>query len=211
MKKSTTFFAMLLLCCGIGYTLEKNQIGFSARVPYGKGTIKMNFLIDKEGGWGCGTGSQEHNCPCVDVDTEGELVIPDSIIRPGGQTVSVNWISPGSFQSCPRLTHIHIPKTVKYISDLSFEGCTSLREITFPDSVLIIYPLAFKGCTGLRRVRFLSSQPPKSYYYDNFEETTFATATLVVPAEAADRYLHCPLTYRFRYHAEILPLYKETH
>lgn len=211
MKKIIILSTLMLLFCGIGYTLEKGQLGFSASVPYGKGNIQMNFLIDKDWGWGCGTGSQEYDCPCVDAETEGELIIPDSITMPDGQMGSVNWISRGSFQSCPKLTKIHIPNTVRYISDLSFAGCTSLREITLPDSIECIYPQAFIGCTSLRRFRFLSSQPPKNYYIDIFDETTYTTATLVVPVEAAERYQHCPLTHRFRYHAEILPLYKETH
>ena len=211
MKKIIIFLTLMLLFCGIGYTLEKDQLGFSASVPYGRGNIQMNFLIDKPFGWGCGTGRQEYDCPCVDADTDGELVIPDSTTMPDGQTVSVNWISRGSFQSCPKLTKIHIPNTVRYISDLSFAGCNSLREITIPDGIRGIFPQAFIGCTGLRRVRFLSSQPPGVHYIDAFDEITYATATLVVPAEATERYQHCPLTHRFRYHAEILPLYKETH
>ena len=211
MKKIIIFLTLMLLFCGIGYTLEKDQLGFSASVPYGRGNIQMNFLIDNPFGWGCGTGSQEYGCPCVDADIEGELVIPDSITMPDGQTVSVNWISRGSFQSCPKLTYIHIPNTVKYISDLSFAGCNSLREITIPDRIRGIYPQAFIGCTEVRRVRFLSSQPPEENYFGTFDEITYATATLVVPAEAVEHYQYSPLTNRFRYHAEILPLYKETH
>ncbi len=209
MKKITTFFTMLLLCCGIGYTLEEGQDSFTASVPYGKGSIQMTFIMD--GKWGCGTGIWEYNSPCVDADTEGELVIPDSITRLDGQKVSVNWISRGSFQSCPNLTKVQIPNTVKYISDRSFAGCASLREITFPGNLEIIYPEAFSGCSGLRRVRYLSHNPPMIYHGDKFDDEVYAVATLIVPAEAYERYISNPMNHRFRYHAEILPLYKETH
>ncbi len=209
MKRFTLFCLILLLFCGIGYTLNPGQVGFTASVPYGNGSIKMNFVIDGNSEWGCGTGSQDYNKPCVDEDTEGELVIPDSITGPDGRAFPIQWISRGSFQSCPKLTHIHIPQTVKYISDLSFSGCTSLQEITFPERLKTIYPQAFLGCTGMRRVRFLSHHPPGCYYNDTFEETTYATATLVIPAEAAEHYINYPLTHHFRYHAETLPLYKE--
>ncbi len=209
MKRIALFSLILLLCCGIGYTIGGKDVVFTVEVPNGKGTIKMDFVIDGDTVWGCGTGTQDYNKPCVDEDTEGELIIPDSITAPDGRTFPIQWISRGSFQSCPKLTHIHIPNTVKYISDLSFSGCTSLQEITFPERLKIIYPQAFLGCTGLRRVRFLSSQLPRNYYNDTFEETTYATATLVIPAESAEHYLNCPLTHRFRYHAETLPLYKE--
>lgn len=210
MKQLTTFI-ILLICCGIGYTMEEGQVGFTASVPCRKGSIQMRFLMDKDWGWGCGTGSQEYNCPCIDANAKGEFIIPDSIITPNGEMVSINWISRGSFQSCPGLTKIHIPNTIKNISDLSFAGCSSLREITLPKDLVCIYPQAFIGCISLRRVRFLSIMPPRSYYNDTFDEATNATATLVIPAETAEYYLSNPLTHRFRYHAEILPLYKETH
>ncbi len=211
MKKIIIFLTLMLLFSGIGYTLNKNQIGFSVSVPCGEGNIRMNFLLDKNWNWGCGTGSEEYGCPCVDADTEGELVIPDSITMPDGQKVSVNWISRGSFQSCPNLTKIQIPNTVKYISDRSFAGCASLREITFPGNLEIIYPEAFSGCSGLRRVRYLSHNPPMIYHGDKFDDEVYAVATLIVPAEAYERYISNPMNHRFRYHAEILPLYKETH
>ena len=208
MKRIALFSLILLLCCGIGYTIGGKDVVFTVEVPNGKGTIKMDFTFDSNWGWGWGIGNQHYNTPCVPADTEGELIIPDSITTPDGSTMPVKWISQGSFQSCPNLTRIQLPSSIMAISDLSFSGCTSLREITLPDSLVIIYPQAFLGCTGLRRVRFPSFQPPRSYY-DTFEEVTYATATLVIPVETAEWYLSNPLTHRFRYHAEVLPLYKE--
>ena len=207
MKKIIAVSILMLLFCGIGYTLGKGQLDFFASVPYGKSNIQMNFSLSKS--WGCGTGSSEYGCPCVDADTEGELVIPDSITMPDGQKVSVNWISRGSFQSCPNLTKVQIPNTVKYISDRSFAGCASLREITLPGNFECIYPEAFSGCSGLRRVRYLSHNPPMTYHGDKFDDEVYAVATLIVPAEAYERYISNPINHRFRYHAEILPLYKE--
>ena len=207
MKKIFTLIATMLLCCGIGYTLEECPVPFTTDVPYKQGTIKMDFTFDRDWGFGWGTGSQKHNTPCVSAETEGELFIPDSIIVPNGSKMPVTWISRGSFQSCPNLTQVHLPKTIEHISDLSFSGCTSLREITFPDSLEWIYPRAFIGCTALQRVRFLSATPPNCYNNDNFDDVTYATATLVVPVKAAEAYLNNSLTYRFRYHAEVIPIY----
>ena len=207
--KRITLSLIMLLCCSIGHPVDdKESVRFTADVPFGKGTIKMDVILESNWGWGWGTGSQKLDAPCIPADTKGELFIPDSITVPDGSKMPVTWISRGSFQTCQNLTQVHLPKSITHISDLSFSGCTSLREITFPDSLEWIYPRAFIGCTALRRVHFLSATPPKCYNNDNFDEATYATATLVVPVEAAEAYLNNPLTYRFRYHAETLPIYK---
>lgn len=206
MKRIGVFCLTLILLCNIGSTpLEGEKIFFTTDVPFNKGTVKMSFHITCD--WGCATGTQEYYTPCIPAETEGEFTIPDSITVPDGRVLPINWISRGSFQSCPKLTQINIPKTVKYISDLAFQGCTSLREITLPDSIKTIYPQAFIGCSSLRRVHFCYYQPPRCYNDDTFDETTYATATLVVPVETAEYYLSNPLTHRFRYHAEVLPIY----
>ena len=188
----------------------KNGEHFVAPIPFGNGTVTMNFhtgLVPGDG-WYCSVGSQEYNKPAVDSRLEGELIIPDAVTYQG-INMEVLWISRGSFQSCPKLTKIHLPAKVLSISDLSFQGCSSLREITIPVCCEVIYPRAFIGCTALRRVTFLSDLPPKSYNNDTFDEVTYSTATLVVPAQSSEEYLKNPISYRFRFHAETLPIYKD--
>ena len=209
MKRVILFNLILLLCCGIGSKLLEGEVPFTANVPFGKASIEMTFHVNAKRSK-CGTGIEAYNTPCIPVDTEGEIIIPDSVSFED-KTLPVKFISQGSFQSCPKLTRILLPSSLRSISDLAFQGCTSLREITLPDSFEVIYPQAFIGCTALRRVRFLSPQPPRSYNNDTFDDVTCATATLVIPVEATEAYLCNPLTYRFRYHAEILPLYKDSH
>ena len=207
--KRFIFCLVLLLCGGIGFTEEKEDVSFAADISFGEGNISMHFHFNPSTS-ACAVGEEEYYKTCIPADIEGELIIPDSIAFEGGNR-PILWISRGSFQSCPNLTQITLPSNLRSISDLAFQGCTSLCEITFPDSIKTIYPQAFIGCTALRRVRFCYYQPPRCYNDDTFDETTYATATLVVPAETAEYYLSNPLTHRFRYHAEILPLYKETH
>ena len=207
MKKIVIISAILLLCSGIGFTEENEEVSFSADIPHGRGTVTMRFHFSHSKS-ACAVGDEEYNKTCIPADLDGELIIPDSIVF-GGKNCPIKWISRGSFQSCPNLTRVKLPSNLRTISDLAFQGCTSLREITFPDSINCIYPRAFIGCTALRRVRFLSATPPKSYDNDTFDDVTYATATLVVPVETAEHYLSNPLTYRFRYHAETLPLYRE--
>lgn len=205
MKRITLFSFILLLCCGIGSKLLEGEVPFTVNVPFGKTSIKMTFHVNANRSK-CGTGLEAYNTPCIPADTEGEIIIPDSVSFED-RTLPVKFISQGSFQSCPHLTRVQLPSPLRSISDLAFQGCTSLREITLPDSIQVIYPQAFIGCSALRRVRFLSAQPPRCYNNETFDDETYATATLVVPVEAAEAYLSNPLSYRFRYHAEVLPIY----
>ena len=205
MKRIALISLILLLCCSIGYTVGNKLIYFTADIPHGKGTVTMRFHFNSLKS-ACAIGDEAYYKTCVPVDTEGELIIPDSIAY-DGVNYPIRWLSRGAFQSCPNMTRIKLPSNLLSISDLAFQGCTSLRELTFPDSIKTIYPQAFIGCTALRRVRFCYYWPPRCYNDDTFDETTYATATLVVPVEAAEYYLSHPLTHRFRYHAEIIPIY----
>lgn len=207
MKRLFAIFLLALAITTYAVFKFKSEMPFTYPVPFGNDTLSMVFHT----GWGTdavAVGLEEYNKPAISADTEGELVIPDSVVFEG-VTAPVRWISRGSFQSCPKLTAVRLPKNLKAISDLAFEGCTSLREITFFDSLKVIFPRAFIGCTALRRVRFQSPTPPASYGNDTFDEAAYATATLVIPARSAEAYLSNPLSYRFRYHAEVIPLYSE--
>ncbi len=205
--KRTAFVICLLLSSILIHSLQERK-PFVVFIPFGNSTIPMTFHAGRVPyeEWTAAVGSQAYKQPAVNPKIEGELVIPDSITF-GSYTMPVCWISRGAFQSCPRLTKIHLPSYIYTISDLAFEGCTMLREITIPDSVWAIYPRAFIGCTALRRVEFCTPKPPMSYNNDTFDEVTYATATLVIPAQSSEVYLHDPISYRFRYHAEVLPLY----
>ena len=204
--KRYLFFLTLLFTIA-AFALYEREIVFISPIPKDGGNVEMGFHYNPYED-AISVGYQEYSRPCVPADTEGKLVIPDSV-QFRGRTLPVCWLSRGSFQSCPHLTEIRLPKNLKTISDLAFEGCSSLRDITSPDSVWVIFPRAFIGCTSLRRVRFLPLTPPESYNNDTFDEATYATATLVVPAAAAEAYLCNPLSYRFRYHAEELPIYNK--
>ena len=205
MKRLITPF--LLIVAFSAYAVFKDEMPFTYPIPFGNDILSMSFHPGLNTN-AVSVGLQEYNKPAIPADTEGELVIPDSVVFEG-VIVPVCWISRGSFQSCTKLTRIQLPNKLEAISDLAFEGCTSLREITFPDSLEVIYPRAFIGCSALRRVRFLSSAPPRSYNNDTFDEATYVTATLVIPARSAKAYLIDPLCYRFRYHAEMIPLNNE--
>lgn len=203
--------SLLMLVCAAGWTEHEpskyKDLTFTAIIraeKYSKG-IPMTFHAGRHEK-AAAVGIQEYYQIAVPTETEGEITIPDSVTFKG-ETLPVYWISQGAFQPCPRLTKVNLPKPLLTISDHAFEGCTSLREVTIPENVTVIFPRAFIKCRSLRRVRFLSLTPPQCYYHDTFEETTYATATLVIPAIASETYLTHPISHRFRYHAEILPLY----
>lgn len=207
--KRYLFFLTLLFTIA-AYALLEGEVNFTHPIPSSEGTLSMTFHAHPQQNImvSVAVGTEEYQQPSIPSDFEGSVFIPDSVPFEG-RMLPVLWISRGSFQPCPKLKEVRLPNSLLSISDLAFEGCTSLHEITLPASLDVIYPHAFIGCTALRRVRFLPSTPPKSYNNDTFDEVTYATATLVVPAAAADAYLCNPLTYRFRYHAEELPIYNK--
>jgi len=212
MKRSILVFFGILLVSSIIYAIQDEE-KFSAFVHTDQGQVSMGFHtgFDKKNGWGVSVGYQEYGHTSVPADFSGEIFIPDSVREPSGQMVPVYWISRGSFQSCPNMSAIHLPASLLAISDLAFEQCISLREITFPANLKIIYPRAFAGCKGLQRIQFLGINPPRAYFEDTFDEASYAHATLVVPALSTKEYLSRPVASRFRYHAEVLPLYNEVH
>lgn len=197
--------ALLLLFSSIMLSRPEGSHVFTAAIPFGSDSITMSFHTgpaDKA----AAVGIEEYRRTAIPPETEGKIYIPDSISFMGNMT-PIKWISRGAFQFCPGITEVRLPKYLRSISDLAFEGCTSLREITIPDSVVWLFPSAFSGCSNLRRVRFLPLTPPRDYNPETFDKCVYATATLVIPAQSSDAYLHDNVTFRFRYHAEVLPLY----
>ncbi len=208
MKRLCATFCLLLLSA---VCLTQDEPPFRHLIRSSRGMIPVGFHVGNctEEGLGVAVGYQEYDHPAIPADLEGELFIPDSITEPHGRRLPMRWIARGAFQRCTGITEVHLPSTLYCISDLSFQDCKSLRQIVIPDSFHIFYPRAFIGCTGLRRIVLLSVKPPKSYNNDTFDEATYQTATIVFPAMSAEAYISNPLCYRFRYHAETIPLYHE--
>lgn len=202
-------FAFCLLLLSVVCLTHEPPFQHLLRSSKGMISVALHVGHSKEEGTGVSVGYQEYDHPAIPTDFEGELFIPDSITEPYGRRLPTRWIARGAFQRCSGLTAVHLPSTLYCISDLSFQDCKSLRQIIIPDSFHIVFPRAFIGCTGLRRVVLLSANPPKSYNNDTFDEVTYQTATVVFPAMSAEAYINNPLCYRFRYHAETIPLYHE--
>lgn len=205
------FFTIILLLLPTVASHTQDEPPFVATAKTSEGMIPMAYHVGYayDDGLGVAVGYQEYNHPAIPIDFKGEIFLSDSIVTPDGRKIPMRWIARGAFQDCGGITEVHLPPTTYCISDLSFENCKSLRQITIPDSFKVFYPRAFIGCTGLRRITFLTQKPPKSYNNDTFDEQTYQTATVVFPAQTAEDYLNDPLCYRFRYHAETIPLYKE--
>ena len=205
-------FVVSLLLVSALVCLTQDGEPFTHLVKTSKGMVLMAFHVgfDKVGtdGLGVAVGYQEYNRPAIAADFHGEIFLPESITVADGRCIPIRWIARGAFQQCAGITEVHLPSTTYCISDLSFQDCTSLRQLVIPDSMRVIYPRAFLGCTALRRVVFPGSTPPESYNNDTFDDLTYQMATVVVPTAYADAYLADPLCYRFRYHAETIPLYQ---
>ena len=108
--------------------------------------------------------------PCLPADTEGAVVIPDTI---GGLPVtlidsgafmgcrkmtvvvvpsSVTRINSWAFADCLALTNVVLPPTLEWIGGEAFLGCREITDVVVPSSVRYIYPRAFADCVSLTNV-----------------------------------------------------------
>lgn len=208
MKRILSLSCLLLISA---FCLTQDEPPFQHLVRTSKGMVPMAFHVGNDpgcDGLGVAVGYQEYDHPALPTDFVGEIFLPESITVADGRQIPMRWIARGAFQNCGGIKEVHFPSTLYCVSDLSFQDCKSLRQIVIPDSFRVFYPRAFIGCTGLRRIVMHPAKPPKSYNNDTFDELTYQMATVVLPAQSADDYLNNPLCYRFRYHAETIPLYQ---
>lgn len=59
--------------------------------------------------------------------------------------------------SCPDLTGLNIPDTVKYIGSSAFKRCVKLADVNVPDSVEHISDSIFRECNSLTQIRIPAS------------------------------------------------------
>ena len=116
----------------------------------------------------------------------GNVSIPETVTY-SGKTYNVVGIGYQAFKNCTGLTNVTIPKTVYMLLNESFAGCTSLTSIILPSSISSIYNNAFVGCTGLKSI-YVRRTTPVSTNTNNFDASTYSTATLYVPEGAYDAY-----------------------
>ena len=105
-----------------------------------------------------------------------------SITIPG----SVTSIDYYAFSGCSNLTSVIIPNGVTSIDYCAFSGCSGLTSVTIGSGVKSIGEYAFSGCSSLTDVYCLAENVPNSSFA--FDNSSFASATLHVPAGSVEAY-----------------------
>ncbi len=116
----------------------------------------------------------------------GIVNIPDTVYYDGGYYPVVG-IGYQAFKDCTGLTAVTIPEGVTMLLNESFANCTSLTNITLPSTLTSIYNNAFVGCTSLSTITCMNPNP-RSFSSNNFDESTYANATLKVPLGSKTSY-----------------------
>ena len=109
----------------------------------------------------------------------GTVIIPSTVTY-SGTTYNVVQINPSAFKNCTGLKRVVIPPSVKYLMNYAFQNCTGLTNITLPANFYSCYNYAFDGCTNLKTIVYLSTTP-NSWNLNNFPQSVYSNATLVVP------------------------------
>ena len=79
--------------------------------------------------------------PCVDLETEGDLIIPAEI-----EGYRVVGIGSESFRECMGLTSASLPTGITYIGEGAFRLATNLKAVNIPEGVEEIRAHSFNGC-----------------------------------------------------------------
>ena len=122
---------------------EWEGIIFKAVTPQG---IEMQFRVVDEGEktvetYAKGYEVGEDFVPCIDPETEGDLIIPAEI-----EGYRVVGIGSESFRECMGLTSASLPTGITYIGEGAFRLATSLKAVTIPEGVEEIRAHSFNGC-----------------------------------------------------------------
>ena len=115
------------------------------------------------------------------------VIIPNSIFQ----------ISQNAFKNCRSIKGTNIPNSVHYIGDGAFASCRAMESIIIGNSVTGIGEEAFYECTKLSSVTCLATTPPVLADENCFDDECYNSATLSVPADAADTYRNATIWERF--------------
>lgn len=116
----------------------------------------------------------------------GNVIIPATVTY-DGVTYNVSSIGYQSFKGCTGLTGVSLPEGIVYMMNEAFMNCTSLTSITLPSTVSTIYNNVFAGCTALESV-YCNWPVAQSINSNNFDASTYASATLYVPKGTLSSY-----------------------
>ena len=90
---------------------------------------------------------------------------------------------------CPqgrKLTTLTVSEGVKQIYPSAFRGMATLTEVNLPTTMQGVNDIAFWGCPQIRTIRIATPNPPAME--NAFDAAVLASARLVVPKGAAERY-----------------------
>ena len=191
-------WAILFLWCALGLRAQGREDGvFIYVVTDSMRQVEVCVSRDTTGVEAIVGESQYHH-PAVPKDTRGRVVLPSMVTDAHGRAWRVTGVARAGMQGCVELTEVVLPDSCVAFGDQAFQGCKKLESITLPATMKVMYAKAMSGCESLRRVTSLATTPPQCDE-NVFDEYTYQTATLVVPAGSEDAYRRASAWRRFKY------------
>lgn len=109
-------------------------------------------------------------------------------LRSVNMSNSVTTIGTRAFSSCINLEKLTLPSSLKTIKAAAFSFCMSLEKMTIPNTVTVIGKEAFYP-SGLEKIECLAEDPDSmEVAKDAFQWQVKANSTLIVPANAVEKY-----------------------
>ncbi len=167
MSNRNCFLFYIVLFLSYFPVLAKSQQFTIGNISY---SIINNTEQTVRVGWQQQTSSGWQYSMCIDTNTEGEIIIPQTVVY-NGATYTVTEIAMGAFKDCKKITSVNLPETVEVIGTDAFSSCTSLINIVIPNNVDSIGSRAFYGCKSLTYINL-------PYSLSSLESSTFSDTGL---------------------------------
>lgn len=106
----------------------------------------------------------------------GNIVVPESIIY-NNESYSVTLVQSYAFNSCPDLTSVVLPNSVKELGYFAFALSPALTSVKFPDNLTTLSLGVFLQCTGLTSAPIPSSIKTIEDYA--FQDCTGLTSVII--------------------------------
>ena len=130
----------------------------------------FKFEIGTNSGLGDEISHTSNDLTTYNIDTVGDVAIPQFVTDNDNKKHAVTSISDYAFRNCNEMTSVAIADSVTKVGTGAFANCSKLSSVTIPNSVKSIGNSVFDGCTSLSVINYNGNEYDSSNVESAFEE-----------------------------------------